>query len=514
MPTIPQRIASAFAVLCGRYGDIAGMAKDRDQSRQSLYREAEKVVEAVEGTAAEARVEELRRRLADQEAENRVLRTRLERAVEMTRDKQEQFATVAQAEGVSLSVARRLLQVVAGSKPVPGVATLGRATLEAGRQAGALLEVLDEAARPRVEQAAADEIFWTQPGPDGGRAREPLLDHRPDGRARDGATWAGEFARLPALKAVVRDDGTGLGKGVRLENARRHAAGLPELDQTLDVFHTLREGGRALRKTWGRASRALERADAAQQEFERRGRLGRSRQGLGAPLNRLWRQAERLWDQATAAEAAWARRRCAFELFTPEGRLNDHAHAEAVVATALPGLNGAAWAKTRRWLMRCESFTFLDQIGERLAGLGLAPDVLSALLDLEGLRRQPSRLSAATRAWALARVVELSKSCPDGPEQAGRVRAVLRGAWRASSLVECVNSVARMQQARHRKMTQGLLDLKRLYWNLRRFRTGRRKGRTPYGLLGLRLPEMSFGEFLKLTPDELREQLSAQDVTP
>jgi hypothetical protein len=28
--------------------------------------------------------------------------------------------------------------------------------------------------------------------------------------------------------------------------------------------------------------------------------------------------------------------------------------------------------------------------------------------------------------------------------------------------VECVNSVARMQQARHRKMTQGLLDLKRL----------------------------------------------------
>ena len=80
--------------------------------------------------------------------------------------------------------------------------------------------------------------------------------------------------------------------------------------------------------------------------------------------------------------------------------------------------------------------------------------------------------------------------------------------------MECVNSVARMQQARHRKMTQGLLNLKRLYWNLRRFRTGRRKGRTPYDLLGLELPEMSFGESLKLTPDELREQLSAQEVAP
>ena len=60
-------------------------------------------------------------------------------------------------------------------------------------------------------------------------------------------------------------------------------------------------------------------------------------------------------------------------------------------------------------------------------------------------------------------------------------------------------------------MTQGLLDLKRLYWNLRRFRAGRRKDQTPYGLLGLDLPELSFWECLKLTPEELREKLSAQE---
>ena len=313
---------------------------------------------------------------------------------------------------------------------------------------------------------------------------------------------------------MVRDDGTGLGKGARLENARRRDAGLPEFGQTLDVFHTLREGGRALRQTWGVATRALDRAEAAQEAVDRLGRQGRSRQGHGSAVNRLWRQAERLWDQATAAETAWGRAKAAFEFFTVEGRLNDRAHAEAVVTAALPDLSGVAWAKTRRLLMRRESFTFLDQVGERLAGLGLAPEVLSALLDLEGLGRQPERLSAATRAWALARTVQLARSCPDWPEQARRVRAVLRGVWRASSLVECVNGVARMQQARHRKMTQGLLDLKRLYWNLRRFRIGRRQGRTPYGLLGLNLPEMSFGEFLKLTPDELRKELSAQDVAP
>jgi hypothetical protein len=80
-------------------------------------------------------------------------------------------------------------------------------------------------------------------------------------KARDGATWAEEFARFPALRAPVRDDGSGLGKGVKLERGRRRAANLPDLDDSLDVFHTLREGERALRKTWGAATRALDRAD-------------------------------------------------------------------------------------------------------------------------------------------------------------------------------------------------------------------------------------------------------------
>jgi hypothetical protein len=159
MPTIPQRIASAFAVLCGQYGAVTKMAKGREQSRQSLYREAEQVARAVDGTAAQAKIDELRQQLAEREAENQALRKRLEHAVEISSDKQDEFATVAQAEGVSLSVARRLLRVVAGSRSTPSVPTLGRATLEAGVRAGGLLGVLDEAARPRVEQAAADEIF-------------------------------------------------------------------------------------------------------------------------------------------------------------------------------------------------------------------------------------------------------------------------------------------------------------------------------------------------------------------
>jgi hypothetical protein len=158
MSTIPQRIASAFAVLCGRYGDVTRMAHDRQQSRQSLDREAQQTVDAVDGTAAQAQITELQRQVTELRSQVHDLRQRLDRAVEMTPEKQAEVACVAQAEGVSLPVARRLLQVLLPPK-TRSVATLGRATAEAGSQAGRLLEVLDEAARPRVAQATADEIF-------------------------------------------------------------------------------------------------------------------------------------------------------------------------------------------------------------------------------------------------------------------------------------------------------------------------------------------------------------------
>src|SRR5512135_3707510 len=162
MPTIPQRFASAFALFCGRYGDVTKMAQDREQSRQTLYREAQQVANAVDGTASQARIDELQQQLAQRQTEIQALQDRLKHAVEITPDKQNEFAAVAQAEGVSLSVARRLLRAVEGSKSTPSVATLGRATLDAGKHAGELLKVLDEAARPEVKQGTADEIFLAE----------------------------------------------------------------------------------------------------------------------------------------------------------------------------------------------------------------------------------------------------------------------------------------------------------------------------------------------------------------
>ena len=78
-----------------------------------------------------------------------------------------------------------------------------------------------------------------------------------------------------------------------------------------------------------------------------------------------------------------------------------------------------------------------------------------------------------------------------------RVSDVLRQTVRASSAVECMNSVLRMHQSRHRTVTQGLLDLKRLYWNCRAFGGGKRRGRCPYEHLGLDLPSYDFWSLLQ-----------------
>ncbi|MHC5542859.1 hypothetical protein ACYOEI_31945, partial [Singulisphaera rosea] len=77
---------------------------------RSTYREAEQVADAVDGTAARARIDELQQQLAQRQAEIQALQSRLKRSVEISLAKQHEFASVAQAEGVSLSVARRLLR--------------------------------------------------------------------------------------------------------------------------------------------------------------------------------------------------------------------------------------------------------------------------------------------------------------------------------------------------------------------------------------------------------------------
>jgi hypothetical protein len=94
-------------------------------------------------------------------------------------------------------------------------------------------------------------------------------------------------------------------------------------------------------------------------------------------------------------------------------------------------------------------------------------------------------------------MVLCQKLDPNWRELYRQVARVLSQTVRASSAVECMNSVLRMHQSRHRTVTPGMLNLKRLYWNCRAFRGGKRKGLCPYEHLGLKLPTYDFCTLLE-----------------
>jgi hypothetical protein len=296
---------------------------------------------------------------------------------------------------------------------------------------------------------------------------------------RDGEEWAREFRQLPTLRQTSQDSGTGLVKGLDIVNQERQQQGRGAVVAQDDHFHVQREGRRALRRVQGGVAKRITKAEEADRKAAKKERQTGDGRGKGAAA-KAWRRAEQAFDAWSAADAAWAEIEGALQLFTPEGALNSRARATAVIEAALPRLSGAAWSKVRRQLRRPQLLTFLDQVQAGLSSLLVPPELVEAAVRVEGLRRQPEVLRGegptpgARRGVLLAAGLILSLSGETGCQAVGRVCGVLRGVWRASSLVECLNSVARMQQGRHRKMTQGLLDLKRVYWNGRAFRTGKR----------------------------------------
>jgi hypothetical protein len=175
-------------------------------------------------------------------------------------------------------------------------------------------------------------------------------------------------------------------------------------------------------------------------------------------------------------------------------------------------LTGPDWSKVRNFLNDPRSLAFLDRMQGRLETAEPQPQWREALAWRWWLwhRREKPSDPATELVRAVGRQGTLSE-----PERAAyaRVAVVLEETFRASSAVECMNSVLRMHQSRHRRMTQPMLDLKRLYWNTHAFRSGPRKDVCPYQRLGLKLPSYDFWERLKSDPKELTQKLSTTGNT-
>jgi hypothetical protein len=512
-----ERLASASAVFFGRRGDVTRNARQRGISRQRLYRQADSALRDLETTPHQQQLALLRGQLAQLQARLRTLQDAQRLRVEITPDLQAQFACCAQAEGVSLPVARRLLAIFLGDDKTPSVAGLGRFCRTAALRAGALLEVFDEQARPRVRQAAADEIFFGQ--------KPVLMVVEPQSQcwlsgrlcpSRDGEQWAKQLEQLANLEHLVRDGARGIENGTARVNAQRQEDQQAAITEQLDHFHTLREGRRALRISQGKAERAWAAALEADKKQERQRRRMKAETGYATQAVLAWRRAEQAFHQWESDEATFEQIRQALGPFTVEGELNSRQRAEQRVKELLAGLSGDQWDKFSRALLRPESYSYPDRLQAKVESLPVSAEVKGAVVQSEGIRRNPQLAAgegtkqAVMRGLLLVCGVLIAQAGQAGQQAVATLRQTLACVGRASSCVEGLNSVVRMQQSRHRKVSQEMLDLKRLYWNLRRFRTGRRKKTSPYQRLGVPLPaDLSWWQLLRLTPDQLRSLLSA-----
>lgn len=329
---------------------------------------------------------------------------------------------------------------------------------------------------------------------------------------RSGAAWQQALQPFAQLEFVVSDAAKGIAAGVQAVAAARAVAEGPvvPLTQGLDVFHTAQEARRVLAGPWRQAEAVWDEAVAADAALATAKQKRQDARGVAARARQAWRRAEQALAAVERPEAAWQRARAALAVFRPDGRLNERATATAEIQAALPDLAGPAWKKARNFLTDRRCLAFLDRLHERLAVAEPDPEQRQGWVRRWWLRqRRPDAGSVPAPIRAVLDAVIRDRPLTPAEQTAyDRVAAVLATTVRASSAVEGINSVLRMQQCRHRKMTQGLLDLKRLYWNCRRLPTGRRRGHSPYELLGVALPSYDFWELLQTPPEQLTKVVS------
>jgi len=432
-------------------------------------------------------------RIQQLEADNQRLQGQLDRSVEVTRRRLDRMELVLTRHCVSLRGIKQILQVACDDAGETRLAGLQQRIKARCRLAGSLLDRTALQVAPHIRCVAADDVYFH---------RKPIklaIEPRSVAVLRIGR-WTGQAAEdwalwlsvFPALLVLVSDLATDL-VGAAKTAAEAHQA---------DLFHEARWFAK---KLFAPLSRREERL-----------RAGALAAWTGAtrpfgPGKRIQKATVEAADAAAdAAEAAFFRAM------------------EAV--DAVLGLFGAQNPATGQLWTAGEQAAVLSRAQTRLRGLGLrCADRAARHLKAHGARysahlRMWDTIVVTVRpgsGWARQAVLDglllrfrwdrtLARLAAEGPSDAWRslskkrarlarrlesaclnlaaveraVRRELAYPKRSSSAVESLNSRLRVVQMVHRNVSDELLELHALAWNLTPRRLpGRRQGRSPYQML-------------------------------
>jgi hypothetical protein len=430
------------------------------------------------------------------QAELAQTRASLNRSVEVTEERK--LSTIAELAVAPVSTRNisKILGTAFGPEHALADNTIARSINMLGGMAGRILE--DCGARERVVHGCPDEIFFHQIpilGVAEPRSMSIPILQRTD--SRDAESWQVVFQDLPNMERGTGDRGTGLTAAMRREG----------IQDQLDVFHAGREFNIPQRKLEKLLRQAFEKEQREQKKVDQRKGPGRR---PTKPLERATAQSNALTEDLEHFLKAR-------ELFEQATSPFSRDHRLATVDSQLELLNEAiaelykvkvnikAVKKLRGYLERNKEA--LVVFTQRLWELNVQ------LRDDASPWWTPRRIIAAA-AWPLGLCEAIRRE--KNPDEVRRLCGLLPIAYelrgqalrqcgnfarveaglidrlanleRASSAIESLNAKFRVVQAVKKQVNQPFLNLFALCHNLTPFeRSRKRRGRSPFDILGIRL---------------------------
>jgi len=434
-------------------------------------------------------------RVAQLEAENASLRRdlgqaheRLERCVEVTERKLDQLNLLMAHHKVSVDASAEILRLAFEGR-ARGPSWLHERRQRLGRVARCLLDQARAQVCQRLRVVAADDIFLHQ------LPVKVLMEPRslavlnvrrwPWHAGEDWELFLEEFTQLDL---VVADLGSDLVAATSARNVLHMA----------DFFHEKRWWADHVLKPLSRREQQLsaEALDALDKATRVRGPGRRTSSTTVAEAERQRAEAEaQFFLAAEAVDEVLS----LYQPLSPRTRQlwstrevdRAMAQAEALLAQVLGPVGETARGHLKRHGWKYEAHRgLLDHlvVSLRAGTVWTKAQVLAEVLHLGQLRRRAERATEdAVGLWRQVRSLEkkLHRACANLAQVTSQLQEYREVPCRSSSLVESFNNRVRVMQYVHRRVSDELLALEAIAWNLSERREGRLRGKRPYDELGV-----------------------------
>lgn len=377
-----------------------------------------------------------------------------------------------------------------------------------GRAGRAARDVLAAHFRPLAHDVDLDEIFLA--------GKPLLLVVEPRSHAIHWGVLA-EDRSLQAWKAAL--DGMNLLERVTADRGTSIVAVCRELGllRQSDLFHAVREVGRAVRAAEAAAYRQLSAYyDAEESYLKKRQSDPSDLRPAAQRLRRFREETDALIECFDRLEAEARRFREAFEFTRSSGCFQSARYARQLAGYLVARLREARPTGFRRAIKAIEDPRLYYYLEELEAAIAAAP-----LGSAHGKER--SRIAAsAFHLWRDVRSAQAARGAKDlavepqlglrtvafrllvarlGGDPACALEALFAAfdrVHRSSSAVECVNGRLRLFQRTRHHLGKDFFFLLALYHNITPFRGGKRAGQSPADILGVRLPTTDLASLLAL----------------